>query len=49
MNKLLLILVLGAIGIGVYLYLHPDNAGEWLQATLSSFCFAHQDQGCSAV
>ena len=33
MNKLLLILVLGAIGIGVYLYLHPDKAGEWLQGT----------------
>ena len=33
MNKLLLILVLGAVGAGVYLYLHPDKAGEWLQGT----------------
>ena len=32
-SKTPLILVLGAIGVGIYLYLNPDKAGDWLQGT----------------
>lgn len=33
MNKLSWLLVLGVVGAGAYLYMHPDKATEWLQGT----------------
>lgn len=33
MSKLLTIVVLAALGVGIYLYLHPKQAEQWLEGT----------------